>query len=942
MFPTSPPIENTEGTRKVQVVMRNSLMRFDDGKDSSEKSERGCLRYIVKSIVAIVGLHLTMSVSAYTITVSYPTGGGAAVAPIHEIRKEIVDGVEWTYMTGFLYIEQDSRPKEVMYADWISMNPNGASGLMAVPGYWGVYIGDGTNAAVSASISGHVNVPSVLGECRVIGISANAFSNCTAITSVTVPEEIIKIQESAFTGCSGITEMTLPFVGTQRGNYNVRDAAFGVIFGERFYDGGTRSQQNSAYPYGGGHDVYCIPTYLRSLTITDETVLANEASCEMRCLRSVSLPSTLVKIVDSAFRDCINLRDINVPSGVRSIGGSAFRNCINLRQIDIPASVTSIGGNAFNHTGLYDIPAMPGMKYIADDLFADCWDMTKATIPEGITSIGRSAFLRCSLTEVTIPNTVTNIGHYAFDSQGSLSEIEIPSSVKSIGVVAFRGCTNLTNVILAEGLESIGDNVFLDCTALTNIIIPESVSKLGINEEGDRLLGCVFRNCTSLERVVLPSMLTELPADTFHGCKRLVDVALPSSLKSIGKYAFYDCDALVSVDIPQGVTNLGHTVFCHCDGLERVSVLGSVARIEENTFYRCTNLVNVSMQYGPQSIGSDAFYECRKLECIDIPGSVRIIGKDAFKDCSGLTQVTFNEGLEELGWGAFRGCRNVESLTLPTTLKTIGGACFWGWKVISDVVIPPRVEVIPSQAFEWCTGLKSVEIECGVRSIEGNAFGSCTGLESIKFKGNAPTVASNAFSGVSPDCIASVPCVSTGWGVSIPGTWNGLRIDYLPFDVPAGEDVVIAPQGGQTFTADDVARFVGKATPSKGREGQGAEYFKAVGRIAENGAVVIESAIDEEAVELPMTTKEVLDASLSTVDMTADAPSVTLPADSVKEGFYYGVAAAGSLDALNGLSPDLSRASGGALQVSVAKPADESAGPTKTAAFFKVVISDKQ
>ena len=114
------------------------------------------------------------------------------------------------------------------------------------------------------------------------------------------------------------------------------------------------------------------------------------------------------------------------------------------------------------------------------------------------------------------------------------------------------------------------------------------------------------------------------------------------------------------------------------------------------------------------------------------------------------------------------------------------------------------------------------------------------------------------------------------------------------------------------------------------------------GRMAEDGAVLIGSVIDEEAVELPVTAKEVLDASMSVVDMTADAPSITLPAESVKEGFYYGVAAAGALDALNGLSPELSRASGGALQVNVAKPAGETAGPTKTAAFFKVVISDKQ
>lgn len=816
----------------MQVVMRNRLVRCDGGKDSFEKSERGCLRYIVKSIVAIVGLHISMSVSAYTITVSYPTAGGTAVAPIHEIRTEVVNGVEWTYMTGFIYIEQDSRPKEVLYADWISMNPNGASGLMAVPGYWGVYIGDGTNAAVSASISGHVNVPSVLGECRVIGISANAFSNCTAITSVTVPNEVVTIQDSAFTGCSGITEMTLPFIGKERGIDGVRDAAFGMIFGERSYDGGTMTRQNSAgywYSGGGTHDAYCIPSGLRSLTITDETILSRDACCELRNLQYVSLPPTLAKIGDGAFNYCINLRSIVVPSSVKTIGSSTFRNCISmtnavvsagvdtigdhafcdcwtLSNMSLPESLTVLDDEAFKGTAFTTLPLMPGIRELrGEGIFRNCTNLRSANLPASVRYVGNATFENCTaLTNVVVGSCVTNIGAWAFHECIALESISLPENVKSIGSCAFNGCTSLVNVSLSEGLEILGDGTFSGCTALAEIDLPDSVVDLG---RGDpyRVTGNVFRGCTSLRSVKLPTLLKFLPDNTFWGCNSLADIELPSGVESIGSYAFCDCDALEELTLPPAVTNIAR--------------------------------------------------------------------------------------------GAFSNCKALKGIVAQGTIKMLG-----------------------STAFYYCSNLKKIEMH-----------------------GNAPAVVDwMPFMGVSGSCCVYVPVTSSGWGANIPGNWNGVRIDYLPFDVSSDEDVVIAPQGNQTFTVDDVARFVGKATPGKGREGQSEAYFKAVGRITKDGAVVIESAIDEASVELPVTAKEVLDASMSVVDMTADAPSITLPAESVKEGFYYGVAAAGSLDALNGLSPDLSRASGGTLQVSVAKPAYESAGPTKTAAFFKVVISDKQ
>ena len=62
-------------------------------------------------------------------------------------------------------------------------------------------------------------------------------------------------------------------------------------------------------------------------------------------------------------------------------------------------------------------------------------------------------------------------------------------------------------------------------------------------------------------------------------------------------------------------------------------------------------------------------------------------------------------------------------------------------------------------------------------------FYDCCSLASIKFEGNAPTIASSsAFSKTASNCTAYVKRDSTGWGVEIPGTWNGINIAYQEED----------------------------------------------------------------------------------------------------------------------------------------------------------------
>lgn len=105
-------------------------------------------------------------------------------------------------------------------------------------------------------------------------------------------------------------------------------------------------------------------------------------------LEKITIPNTVIKIEDSAFRHCSALSSVNIPNSVTSIGDSAFDFCFALTSVNIPNSVTSIGHNAFSN----------------------CNALTSVSIPNSVTNIGYEAFADChSLTSINVPNSVTRI-----------------------------------------------------------------------------------------------------------------------------------------------------------------------------------------------------------------------------------------------------------------------------------------------------------------------------------------------------------------------------------------------------------------------------------------------------------------------------------------------------------------------------------------------------
>ena len=77
------------------------------------------------------------------------------------------------------------------------------------------------SAAISPSPTGAVTIPSTLGGKSVTSIGSSAFSGCSGLTSVTIPDSVTSIGSYAFEGCSGLIGVRLPdFVSIDGGDYD--------------------------------------------------------------------------------------------------------------------------------------------------------------------------------------------------------------------------------------------------------------------------------------------------------------------------------------------------------------------------------------------------------------------------------------------------------------------------------------------------------------------------------------------------------------------------------------------------------------------------------------------------------------------------------------------------------------------------------------------------
>lgn len=637
--------------------------------------------------------------------------------------------------------------------------------------YWSMGYGHSGESWEVTSCSKDVTSANILAEIRngtVYRIDNGAFSGCSQLQSVTIPNSVTYIGYDAFKNCSSLQSVEIP----NSVDYLNRDTFSGCS----------------------------------SLT-------------------SITIPNSFSNIPEGFFRGCVSLTSLPLTNSITTISNSAFEGCTGLKSIVIPYHIKEIGGNAFEGcSGLEEVTFEYGESslklpidyhyyyqngYIDTDYqkraFLDCPRLNKLHIN------------RVIFTELPT-NNYNSIFTYTTENRGPfggvpVKELEIGPKVNALTKYQFANMTELQTLTIPSTVNLILEDVFLECKGLKILTIEASedplymvgtfgesgLEVLNLNRplyEGNITVGGTanytckpsFSNSHALTTINFASNVKTIAASMFSGCTSLRSITIPSHITKVGDRAFDGCTTLKSINIEDAdspitiesstnstgegttfenapvetiylgrnveykgtelspfknlttlttltvgnkTTDINNFLFYGCCNISMMSVPSSVKRVGSYAFYDCNQSRSLTISKSVTEIGEYAFYNCKNLKRLTIPSSVETIGDYAFRSCSGLETIKIGDGVKQIGNYAFLDCYSASDISLGSSVETIGNNAFYNCQAWKDIVIPNSTKSIGNDAFALCIGAASASIGDNVTTIGSRAFTDCEGLRTL-------------------------------------------------------------------------------------------------------------------------------------------------------------------------------------------------------------------
>ena len=319
-------------------------------------------------------------------------------------------------------------------------------------------------------------------------LGIRAFANTTGITgTVVLPEGITEIPEGAFlnTGITGVDWSHITAIGK---------SAFSKCTGltELHLPDSVTSIGESAFKGSGLTGELQLPNSVTSI--------GNEAFRNVKVEGNLVLPSALTFLGTRAFNET-TISSVTFPGTLKNIGNYAFYNCPNLSgTLIIPEGVVSIGTAAFTKTGIEKLELADSVQTISAGAFSTCAKLTSVQIGEQgkgksqLQTIDRKAF-----------NNDTNITYFYIEAcsadvaiYSDLLTIPAGVAVKFAVTVDGENIREDEEITLQQAVDAVEENGTATITADKNFIVNGTVTipsgkTITLTDEG-KGLSVVFKN----------------------------------------------------------------------------------------------------------------------------------------------------------------------------------------------------------------------------------------------------------------------------------------------------------------------------------------------------------------------------------------------------------------------------------------------------------------
>ncbi|MDE7161530.1 MAG: leucine-rich repeat domain-containing protein, partial [Anaeroplasmataceae bacterium] len=623
------------------------------------------------------------------------------------------------------------------------------------------------------------------------------------IVSVVVPNSVQTISVGAFNSFINVEEMVLPFIGTQRGNNASEDgylSSMYALFGDSKFmgqvdanfdvqtnDNKTKIEDiidpntgailapgngkitwydttGTTIDYDSSSDVAVItgtlqrrtavvvPAHLKSVTITDEYLVANHAFFMMLPLKKVSInfssdiPVTVEganSIGERVFDTASNLVEAYLPDAISTLREGVFSFCSRLKTVLPQSKVAAfqngtLVANSASMSKLLDSGDGQGLVYlpldgntnatIPDATFYGCRSIQNMVLSSEIRSIGRYAFggdsgLRKVLTSLQLPT-------YDFTSDKNTNIL--PANVTLVNDYAFRNCSGLKNMTIETSLKTMGAGVFNACSSLESLTIPfigkergngtSIVANAYTDGTQESLFGYIFGELGSEN----PSYKKVFQATTANPSEERVyaEMQINGGTGSGG--------ASAGVNVSQ--VNVPFAYFYIPTSLQSVTITNESV-IAIGAFMNCSMIENLQIYsfsedesgLSTTQIGQGALAGCSGLTTLSIP----FVGRtDVGMDRNTLYDGRGGKG-RQLGhaFGIYSGFSGCPAVTQQEPFTT-AAEYYYIPEALKSVELNHQ-SYVPSYAFWNCSGLETVIIGDKTKGMQRSMFKGCTNLTNL-------------------------------------------------------------------------------------------------------------------------------------------------------------------------------------------------------------------